>query len=1273
MQTHHMPPRVFAVFRDRLAYVPVLLSLLLSCFFLTPAAMAQRDSGTISGTVQDQGQAVIPNATVTLQSTTTGDKRTITSNAAGMFTFAAVPVGSYDLTIDAQGFSQYASKGIIMHAGEDHRIPNIALGIAGAQTQVEVTASDAAVIPTDNGTSSTTISQDLVENLSVQGRDAAELVKFMPGMGMNNGLSQSEWNSQTTSTNSGPIGQFSASGTTPYGGMQMTLDGAGLVDPGNMGTQIANVNQDTTAEFTYLNAAFGADTPRGPTIIQITSKSGGQKYHGDLYTYARNWQANANDAYYKAANPGATRPMDHQFYPGATIGGPVPFVGKRLHDKLFFFGGFEKMLQNPFPTLHYLVTPTQEMINGDFSAATLPGQQSSSSTWWPSAAVPCTVAPNWTSYCASGSKQTGFADWSNGHLVNKAAIDPDGLALMTYLNKIHPPNVDPATHNGYNYQYLDNPPVNRWEARARGDFNPTERDKFSVVYTQQNEDDISNLGIWWTPGFASPSPSPLGATTLAKLWTANYTRILSPSSTNEFSFSRSYFTFPPTYKNPEAMTAQAAGFTNHNPFGQPASNAFDQLPNILSWSGNTGNNSGSFSGLYAPPAIKGFKNGYGNQKSILGFQDNFTKILGRHSLKAGFFWDDNHQLQTTGYGNWSQGAISFDNYTTYTTGNSFADMLIGHTGGETQVADAPIHDMAYHEWAVYAQDTWHATNKLTLNYGVRFDHDGQWYPLSGPGLAVWDESAYNTDSNGNVGVPNTLFPGMRWHENKGSVPDSGFVSKFLVPDPRVGAAYDLHGNGKTVVRGGFGVYRWQFSEGDVDAALNPSYNVKTITTAATESFAALGSFAPNSSTWCALPQGADPSQPNSAYGGNTCPSGVFGIKQGEDKTPYTMNWTAMVDQEIPGRMVFELQYIGNATRNSLITGNGTTENFYSNINKIPLGAMWGTYNLPGAPNDGQSLYQLACNQGQCGTPNNNYLSGYRPYKDYGVLNVIQHGNYSNYHGMVVALQKQTGRATFLVNYTWSKVLGIRDGASNNGNGNGTMVDPFNLRANYGPLAYDHTHIFNAAYVIHLPGAGLQNRLVKGFTSGWDLSGDTQVQSGSPLQPNTGGNLNVQWITSDTSAGGHSFNPSNTYMLGTNAVVLQPYLTCDPANTGAHNKFNVSCFQAPTTQGVNGQSVWPDVQGPKFVNSDLALAKIFKIKESQNISFRASAFNFINHPLPQFSLASDVNLQLKCNSTTQDSVNPTCDQGGANVNAQTTGHPFYETGRRVVEVALKYNF
>ncbi|MBX6359930.1 MAG: carboxypeptidase regulatory-like domain-containing protein [Acidobacterium ailaaui] len=1217
--------------------------IILTYFLVGQMSYAQRSGGTISGTVLDAQHAVIPNAQVILENTSTKDRRLAATNESGFFNFAAVPVGTYTVTIKAPGFDTFVATDIVIHAGDDRTLPDLILKVSGSTSLVEVTASDAGVIPLDNGASSTTINETLVQNLSIQGRDAAELVKFMPGLAMNTGLGQTEFNSQTTQTNSGPIGAFSANGTQPYGSMQMTLDGAGLIDVGNQGTQIANVNQDQTAEFTYLNAAFGADTPRGPNIIQVTSKGGGQAFHGDAYTYLRNWQLNANDPYNKAVSPGIQRVISHQTYPGGTLGGPVllPFTSyNHNRDKLFFFAGYEYMLQNPEAHLVQLVVPTTNMINGDFSAATLPGAQTSGSNWWPTAQVPCANAPSWTQFCPSGGANQNI--FVNGQIPAQY-WDQDGRNLLTYMNKINPPNIDPATHNGYNFQFLDHEPVNRWELRLRGDWDPTLNDKFSVVYTKQNEADINNFGIWWWPSWTAPMPSQLNATTKANLWTANYVHVFSPTTTNEFSFAYTYFTFPPSFTNPKAMTASTANYTTYAPFNTSSTNAFDQLPNIISWGAGTGAYSGSFAGIYAPPMIKGFGNAYGNIKKIYAFQDNFTKVLGRHSLKAGWFWDNNGQIQTTGYGNWTQGAIEFDQWSTFTTNNPYADLLIGHTDGISQYAAAPVHNMVYHEWAFYGQDQWHITNRFTLNYGIRFDHEGAWYPTQGPGLAVFDPSSYDNSANA------PTWTGMKWHQIDKKIPQSGFVSPFVQPDVRFGGAYDVYGNGKTVVRGGFGIYRWQFSEGDVDAALNPSWNVQSITTPSTESFAALASYSPTtSSSWCAL--------------SSTCPTGVDAIKMGENKTPYTMNWDAMVDQELPGRMVFELQYIGNHTDNALFTGNGTTENFISNINKIPIGALYGTDPLTGV-----NYWQQSCAQGSCSVPASQYYNGYRPYVNYGVLNLVQHGSYSNYNGMVVALQKQTGRATFLVNYTFSKVMGIRDGQTDNGGGDGTTIDPFHVRANYGPLAYDRTHLFNAAYYISLPGLHEANLFVKGLVNGWQLSGDTQLQSGTPLQPNTGGTMNVTW-----ESGPYGGAASNTYLLGTNAVVLSPYLTCDPRNGGG-KYFNVSCFQTPSKMGVNGPAVWPYIHGPAFFVSDLAMAKSFAVREGQNIQFRVSAFNFLNHALPQLGQGQDVNLHMNCLQSSAQAQG--CDLGGGNLNEYTNGNVQYKAQgqHRYMELALKYTF
>jgi hypothetical protein len=347
-------------------------------------------------------------------------------------------------------------------------------------------------------------------------------------------------------------------------------------------------------------------------------------------------------------------------------------------------------------------------------------------------------------------------------------------------------------------------------------------------------------------------------------------------------------------------------------------------------------------------------------------------------------------------------------------------------------------------------------------------------------------------------------------------------------------------------------------------------------------------------------------------------------------------------------MMFELQYMGNKTDDVSMTNNSTSnEASFSNINKIPMGGLFGVNKLTG-----QNTYQDSCDAGNCKVPDSTTYAGFRPYANYGVLNLIQRGSYSNYNGMVVALQKQTGRATFLVNYTWSKVLGIRDGNTENGGGDGPTIDPFNMRANYGPLAYDRTHLFNAAYTINLPGLHDGNPVVRHATNGWQLSGDTQIQSGSPLQPNTSGTMNIKWDNA---------NVSNATLLGTNAPILVPYLSCDPRHGGG-KYFNDKCFKIPNVQGKNGQVIWPNITGPAFFVSDLALYKSFKITERQNVQFRVSAFNFLNHPLPQFGVGSDVNLAMDKAT-------------GGNTNADTNGNVKYKAPNqnRFLELALKYYF
>ena len=177
-----------------------------------PPAFGQIGTCSLDGTVADTSGAVIPNAEVDLKNEATSAVRSTVSNSAGFLNFLSLLPGSYTVTVSSSGFTSWQEQHIALYSNDSRTLPNIALKVAGATTTVEVVSAAAAVAPLDTGENSTSPNQDMVSEMTIQGRDAAELIKMMPGMGMADGLSQGQWNSQTTETNSGPVGQYSVSG-----------------------------------------------------------------------------------------------------------------------------------------------------------------------------------------------------------------------------------------------------------------------------------------------------------------------------------------------------------------------------------------------------------------------------------------------------------------------------------------------------------------------------------------------------------------------------------------------------------------------------------------------------------------------------------------------------------------------------------------------------------------------------------------------------------------------------------------------------------------------------------------------------------------------------------------------------------------------------------------------------------------------------------------------------------------------------------------------------
>lgn len=1189
-----------------------------------PAAFGQIASSSISGTVADTSGAVVPHATVVLTNEATHITFTTFSNGSGFFNFPALQPATYGLKVSVTGFKAWEQQGITLHSGESRSVPNIVLQVGVATQTVQVSA-NATLVPIDTGASSTTLNQHMVSQLAIQGRDAAELIKIMPGMAFITGLGQSPWNSLTTSSNNGPIGSFSANGTQSYGGMQLTLDGGLIVDTGNQGTQIANIDQDQTQELSIHSSSFNAQYSQGPVVVSAVSKSGTAQLHGEAYIYGRNGSLNSEDSFLK--NQGLRKPIDRYWYPGFDVGGPVefPFTKfNRANKKLFFFGAFEYMDQHPQGSLNSIFVPTAAMKQGDFTAAELAPQ---ANTGWVTAAVPCEnkSASSYGNFCGT----PAGAGIVNGQIPT-GMLDANGLA---YAALFPSPNVDPTQHNGYNYQFLNNPPVNRYELRGRGDYAMTANTRMYVSYDRQHEvDDFIQGNPWWQPAGTLPYPSPMKAIQISDLWSASVTHIFSPTVTNQTTFNYTSFINPLRPTNPSAVTLSAVGLNIKLPY---SAGVADAIPNIYSYQ-TWGN--GSMPMVFAMGMPSGFQNGaFGALKRTPSFSDDLAWVKGTHVMRFGFYYQraGNEQTDAAWRGNqaFPQGSYEFENYAFNSTNNPMADLLLGHAQSFNQYSSAPVHNLWYNVVSFYAQDQWKISRRVTLNYGVRFDHEGQWYPSSGPGNAVWDPSLCSATTASGLLCAGPNLPGFTWHGINKNIPMSGFVSKLTSPDVRFGVAYDISGNGQTVLRGGFGVYRYQLAYNDATAGLDGPLGIQTFSTSCH-----LTSWADISSPGCL------PTVQNGALPASDQNLGQSAMAFGDNRTPFTQDWNVMIDQRAPLNSLFEIQYVGNRSRDELISTD------LSNPNIPKLGAFFGPDPVTGLTYCQTGFTPAGCTPG--GIPNAN---DFRPY-NYGGIQIITHGSFANYNALQISWQKQAGRLTFLSNYTWSKVMGIRDGQTDNGNGNGALINPYNIQSNYGVLGYDRTQIFNVAYVINMPSPIHGNRLLGGTVNGWEVSGITQFQTGAPIQPNTGGTLNVTWPGS-----------LGTYnILGTSAGTLAPRLVCNPTwTTRPGQYFNPACFAPPTTLGQNGNVIWPNITGPGYFDSDLGLYKNFKMGERQSLQFRVTAFNFLNHPNPDFTLnGSDLNLSFET---------PSGGLSMTNTNHNTTGTPLYSTGRRVLEFSLHYSF
>jgi hypothetical protein len=1279
--------------------VTVVTSLLL-CVLLGSLCFGQQLTGTLSGTTMDASGAVVANAKVTMKNELSGDTRTTISNGTGTFSITAVQPGSYTVTVSAAGFKTWQQSKIVFAQGDNRNLPNIALQVGAINETVEITGG-ALAVPTDNAEISTTLNTTLVQDIPIVGRDAGELIKLMPGAAATNGIAQgNSFSDKTVGSNQGPVGAYSINGTQPNGAMSFMLDGANLVDPGNLGTQIANINEDMISEVKFLTSNYSAEYAKGPVIFQAFSKSGGSSYHGEGYLYARNSALNSIDAYTHSqiANGSTTAakaaPDESFYYMGGNVGGPIPIpFANRSRHKLFFWAGYEYMRQHPAGSIIDYNVPTQAQKGTDSAA---------NSTFCPQIPTGCSVL-NPAAIPAGAVSQWGFAYGTpfappagtyktdtNGSttcggaspqlpcsvtVIPETSFDQNVLAIRG----LYPdPTITPNAGNGWNnYQFVQNTPQNRWEGTGKVDYAIGDNTKLSVSYTRQIETLQHPTGIWWVPPWTLPYPSPVVANEVSQIFMSNLTHVFSPTTTNEFVFTLARYINPSSLTQPSKVDRSTLGFAPQGLFGHTTK----QIPNFISDAGW----GGSFPDITNFSFDGSFNGGntFGGIKRDPAIYDNFTKVIGAHTLKVGAYWDTQENITSSASND--NGIYNFG-WGNTSTGNIVDDWLTGRALSYTQSSAVPVDDQKYHQWSIYAQDSFKANRQLTLNYGLRFDHVGQWYGLP-KGIQVWDWASYTNNPatfGSNGACTANCNPGLLYHAIDSKIPLSGFVSPLFYYEPRVGLAYDIFGNGKTVLRSGFAVFHYQISTEVCNngACDGPSGVVNYVTPTGTTGYD-VSSFTP---------------PPSSIQNGSQ-----IGVEQqGDNKTPLTTDWNVTISQALPWRSVFEVSYVGNKTQNIFI--NGTNSNL-DNLNNVGPGGMFlvdpvtGVPMTPNTPACGGTNPSLYCqnNPGAYSPSASFNANDFRPLRNYTNVYLHTHRGYANYNSLQMAWQKQSGPINFLVNYTFSKVLGTRDWNSDNGASDGQSNDPFSLKNDYGTLAFDHTQIINGSYVWNLPKAFRSNHLLDSVVDGWQLSGYTTYAMGAPIQPNTGDlsvnypSLTVPTVNYPTAPdnsvalpnGLHSVGVNTSTWLGTNAYNhLSPLVVCDPRKHASGLYFNPNCF-APPAYGQQGTLIWPYVRGPAYFDSDLALFKNFQISERQKVQFRISAVNFLNHPLPQFSLAgnsdSQLNFDKKVTMQIHNATTGTTDSvdvhslSQTNTNTSLTGKPAFKVGSRTLTFALKYYF